>query len=176
MFELIHFRSDHLINDIFIHFGLFEKPRQRMLYSIPDNFESTSLPSELSFELITKANIEHVAAISTAAHRIRHSVEGYQDFFNIDDRIQMETLLLNDTYNPYAKQSSFLMKCHQEYVGVCSAVVLDGWNSEKIVWIMDFSLMPQYQGFGYAKYFLSFVAEQSQISGYQTTWISCDYF
>ncbi len=166
VFELIHFRKDHLVNDIFINFGLLEKPRQRMLYSINDDLTPVQYPSHLKFEPISINNLNHLASISTAAHRIRHAVEGYHDFFNSDDRIKMEKCLLDELFNPYAHKSSFLMKCHKDYIGVCSAVIMDGWNSEKIIWIMDFSLLPKYQGFGYAKYFLNYIVEQTQLSGF----------
>lgn len=163
--ELTHFRDDFVIQDILIEYGLLEKERQRMVYAIPDDFEKPRFPSELSLEPITHENKQYVGEISSKAHSIRQNIEGYKDFESAENRIEMETLLLNETFNTYLKQASLLLKHHKEYIGSCSTVVIENWDKSQIAWIMDVCIKPEYQGFGYARKLINEVIYQTKAAG-----------
>jgi len=163
--ELTHFREDFIIQDLLIEHGLLEKERQRMVYTIPTDVEHPILSAGLSLEHITPENCHHVGDISAKAHSIRQNIEGYKDFENAENRVEMEQLLLAETFNKYLNSASFLLKHHNNYVGSCSTVLIENPGQPDIAWIMDVCIKPEYQGFGYAKQLINAVIFQTKAAG-----------
>jgi ribosomal protein S18 acetylase RimI-like enzyme len=149
VFELIQLEHTFDYRDALIALGLYEKERQRMKREIPPDFPIQNARNGISFHPLNDEPACVVGELSASAHSLRQKIEGYFDFGSAENRANMESKLRTNEFGKLVPTACTLMRFNGEVAGTITVIEISAWGYERIAWIMDVAVAPQYQGFGY---------------------------
>ncbi|MFC1754313.1 GNAT family N-acetyltransferase [Thermoproteota archaeon] len=167
LLEMIHF---HEGSEAYCHAfrsaGLLENKRQRMGRLLETPINPPLLPPHLKLESLTKEHIPISSEISFKAHQISKDYKGYKDLETLEARIQLEKHIFNKTYGPFIKDASLILSHSDTYVGACPIVEIACWGYDKVPWIFDMTIAPEFQKQGLGRILFTHCLDKLQKLGY----------
>lgn len=168
--ELIQFDETEIYRDTFLNLGLLENSRQRMSLElstyITEHTFSEAMMLETSFAYMTPQHLAVSSEISFLAHQVSQDYAGYPDLETLEKRIGLETMVFDKLYGPIIPEAS-LFVCYQGYaVGSCLVIEIPCWGYERVPWIFDLCIHPDYHGKGFGKRLFQESLSVLQTQGY----------
>lgn len=155
--------------------GLQEHFRQKMALGLdqPLPSEPPLLP-EANFEPLQAEHAEIISEISCAAHALSRDLEGYPDFATPPRRAALERAIFSGLFGQVLGRASLLLRYAGEPVGACLVVGLSGWGYERVAWVLDMTVRPDFHGKGLGRAMLirslrGMVEESVPIAGLAVT-------
>ena len=171
IYELIQFRTNFNYRDTFITFGYREKERMRMIHSNLTEFSNIKIQDNISFKTIQATDSSICGNISHHAHKYRLHIENYNVYASVDKRAEYSKAIRNNVHGKAIDQASILMLQDNTPIGVVEVVHVENWNL-KIGWLMDVSLLPEYQGMGLGKLLVQKCLHELHNCGYKHAGLS----
>jgi GNAT superfamily N-acetyltransferase len=151
--ELIKFNDpNQRYADAMVEEGYHETVRQRMALdfknddiNILDNFDG------VEFREITKDDIPVTSKISFDAHHVSLDQPFSPDLKTLERRQRLERYVHTEDYGKIIRPATQLMFINNVPIGLTMAVEISCWGLEKMPWIFDVCIDPEYLGRGYGK-------------------------
>ncbi|MBT5955049.1 GNAT family N-acetyltransferase [bacterium] len=152
LLELIQFKSVTPYINVFDKHKVHRNFRQRMGLALhSDDWLHPALPSELSYEEIDESNISRTGEISYLAHQISQDQQGYEGLYSVENRVALEKRVLANEKGTFNPSCSFILKLKEEIVGFVTIVDISCWGYERVPWVFDISVSPEFHGRGFGK-------------------------
>ncbi len=149
--ELFQFEDTSAYRDAFIAAGAHENRRQRMgVYLSNVTPTGLTIPG-VSFEPVTLDDAPEVAKLSAAAHRISGDYVGYAALEDDQGRLELEQRIFSGFYGPIAVDSAIKLIYQGQMVGICSAIEIACWGHDKVPWVFDICIHPEFMGRGFGR-------------------------
>ncbi len=151
--ELIHFSPTDDYREILLRKGFFENPRQRMALDLRQTQvpELAEVDPIIGFEDITVDKVPISSPISMEAHKISKDQEHAPDLRSLDKRMELERMVFSGKYGPVVQPASQFITLRGEPVGLCMVVEIPCWGIERVPWVFDVAVHPDYHGHGYGR-------------------------
>lgn len=149
LLEVFSFNPDDTSYDNYlIQEGLFMNTRQRMgMYlSEYDDFFVPNLPEGFELKRYTEDYKYQVAEASYYAHKFSKDQEAYEELKSIEKRRHLEDRIWTDHYGPVIRESNFIILHEDKVVGSIVNVEIKCWGSEKVPWVFDIGVHPDFMG------------------------------
>jgi len=155
LLELIQFRPNDLYWKTFTRYGYRDNFRQRMGMELTEEtVPSPSIPPDIGFEPMSSDHIPETCVISYEAHQISKDQEGYPDIQSVEKRIGLEKRVFSGLFGKVITPASVVMRFKGHIIGFIVNVEIQCWGYEKVPWIFDISIKPEYHGLGYGRLLL----------------------
>ena len=164
--ELIQFRNSFSYRDEFIRMGYREKERVRMIHKNIASFKGIQAEENTSFKEITENDCETCGTISYHSHKHRINIECYDVYSSIEKRTKFCLDLRNKKHGKSIDPACLLLNYKDIPVGVIDITHVTNLETD-IGWIMDISLLPDYQGMGLGKHLLEYALGKLNETGYE---------
>ena len=144
--ELIIYRPSSLYRQALRSLNLIENERQRMfkfldkdeVYDVPD-FDFTLRP-------VTKDDIKICGELSCKGHQISKDYEMYPEMMVPSMRVSLEERVHRNEYGPINYPASLMAFDGDVFVGYVLIVEVKCWGYDKVPWVFDVVVHPDYQG------------------------------
>ena len=123
------------------------------------------MPNVSFHQLKSKSDLIHSGEISYQAHKHRQHIECYDAYNSAEKRTQFATDLRSGKHGKGIDEASLLMSYDGQAVGVIDVVEVP-YKDEKIGWIMDISVLPEFQGIGLGQQLIKQSLSNAYYAGY----------
>ena len=152
--ELVRMEDTQVYHDVFRQAGFIESKRYRMALHLENEYPVPALVDGLTLEQTQLEHKQAVSEISCAAHRVSKDYEHYCELNEVDKRLNLEENVFKGVYGEVIREATLLMRWQQRPAGFGTVVVTQNWGYERLPWIFDLSIDPEFHGRGWGKYLL----------------------
>lgn len=153
--EVIQFEDTEDYRNGFRALELPENKRMRMVKYLEEPVDMPELPSGFELSPLTRGDIEEASTVSYFAHKVSKDYEGYRDLESVENRVALETRVFDNIYGRFYPKASYMLRYNGMPVGMLSTVVIPCWGYEKVPWIFDVSISPEYHNKGLGRFLMS---------------------
>lgn len=132
----------------FCSLGLIENKRQRMSYWLEDTDPFPPMFSDVEFRELTESDKHFTSTLSFSAHQISRDYDMYPEMTIFDLRKKLEDRLFSQGYGPMVTKGSLMASVQGMDLGYIVLVEVPCWGFEKMPWIFDVCIKPEFQGKG----------------------------
>ncbi|MCP4051377.1 MAG: GNAT family N-acetyltransferase [bacterium] len=144
--ELISFVETDTYRNVFTSRGISQHERSRMALDLDNDFPFPDTAPYITFKEIEPEDIIITSRISFRAHQISKDYGRYSDLETIEKRLQLERIVFQEKQGRIVKPATILMYYNEIPIGTCIITEVAYWGLEKVPWIFDISLTPEYHG------------------------------
>ncbi|MGE4170172.1 MAG: GNAT family N-acetyltransferase [Candidatus Margulisiibacteriota bacterium] len=126
--------------------GFLENPRKRMFLELNQAPKLPEIPPPYVLRPVTDADVLPSSALSLAAHLISQDQPSYPDLKNLATREALERKIYGGVFGPMSPTASFVLEREGRMVGACLVVDIVCWGFDRVPWIFDLSIHPDFQG------------------------------
>ena len=159
--ELVAFHDSAEYIRGFLGMGFREKLRRRMGIYKEEFAVTNEIPANLTFVPAAEEHLDILADISYVAHKARTELEGYIDYSTLEYCKNHKKKIVTGEFGKFVPKSSLLMFYHGKPAGSCVCVDINYWGFDHMLWIFDFIIRPEYQGYGFGKILLQQVLKNA---------------
>ncbi|NQY74830.1 MAG: GNAT family N-acetyltransferase [Candidatus Margulisbacteria bacterium] len=154
--ELIHFgETGDVYRDAIKNQGFMEQKRERLYFEYPiEPLFELGPPNGKAITPLTKEHTSLSSDISFPAHQSSQDLKYNSDFFTLEKRSALEKDIFNGMFGEIIPEGTLKLEVDGVPVGICTITGLPAWGYDKIGWVTDISILPEYHGKGYGKYML----------------------
>jgi GNAT superfamily N-acetyltransferase len=128
--------------------GLVENKRQRMSFWLEGTPEFQQVFTDIEFRQITEEDKHYTGTLSYTTHQISKDYEMYPEMTIFDLRKKLEDHLYNKGYGPIVKEASLVASLNGMPLGYIMIVEVNCWGFDKMPWIFDVCVKPDFHGKG----------------------------
>ena len=145
LMELILIQDLAIYNRILQDLGMTENIRQRMSLWLDQTNLFEVDDGGYQFYKYGKESMKDASLMSFRAHQVSQDYVMYKDLMDPVRRIKLEERVFNEHYGPVIECGT-LMACKGErMVGAVLVVEVECWGFEKVPWVFDISVEPEFQ-------------------------------
>lgn len=152
--ELVRIEETTIYHEVFRRAGFVENLRQRMAMHLESGYIA---PPAIEGLTVAAYQLEHnsvVSGISCRAHQVSKDYEHYCELNEPDKRLNLEANVHKGVYGEVVKEASLLLRWQQKPVGFGTVVITQNWGYDRLPWVFDFSMEPEFHGRGWGKYLM----------------------
>ena len=164
--ELIQFRSTFNYRDEFIRMGYREKERVRMIHKNIKSYKSIKPEENVTYTPITVDNCDICGDISYHSHKHRINIECYDAYASIEQRTKFCLDLRSEKHGKSIDPACLILNYNHKPVGVIDITHVRNFDVN-MGWIMDISLLPNFQGIGLGRHLMEYALGQLNLAGYE---------
>ena len=151
LLELVQFKEKTSFRQHMLEKNIAEIVRLRMGMYLPEAYDYPSHQNEIAFIPLTKEHYPQSAHLSYIGHQVSNDYLLYPELSDPHKRKHLEKLVFDEIYGPVIQQSSYMMTWMGIPMGACLLIEVPCWGFDKVPWIFDIALDPNYHGQGYGK-------------------------
>ena len=152
--------------------GLESCPRTRMGLWLSDWRSGYFEDPDITFEPLTEDKIHISAEMSIAAHAVSKDQVLSRDLSIPENRLNLERKVVTSSFGKTVQEATLLMSFMGKHAGFITMVEISCWGQEKVPWIFDISVLPEYHGRGLGKRLIQKAIHEVSNLGYSLMGLS----
>jgi len=128
--------------------GCIENNRRRMSYWLEGTPHYPTLFKDVEFRELTEEDKHFTSTLSYTCHQISRDYDMYPEMTIFEKRQKLEDYLFSERYGPVISKGSLIASVNGVQLGYIVNVEVTCWGFEKMPWIFDICVKPDFHGKG----------------------------